>query len=149
MPDKKIHEWRVKRGDLSHVAAFVASEVRLVNPFVLWLKGELGAGKTTFAGALLRALGLPPSVPVLSPTFTFMTEYQTSFGLVAHIDLYRLTDNDNDAVDFLLSDRNFCGLIIEWPERAAQANRIQKTHELVLKFADHPEERFIQFYGEK
>jgi len=149
MPDKKIHEWQVKRGDLSQVATFVASEVRSVNPFVLWLKGELGAGKTTFAGELLRALGVPPSVPVLSPTFTFMTEYQTSFGLVAHLDLYRLSDNDDDAVDFLLSDRNFCGLIIEWPERAAKANRMHKTHELTLKFTDHPEARLIQFYGEK
>lgn len=148
MPEKKIHEWRVKRGDLNQVAVFVANEVRSSKPFVLWLKGELGAGKTTFAGELLKALGLPPSVPVLSPTFTFMTEYQTKSGLIAHLDLYRLAENDDDAIDFLLSDRDFCGLIVEWPERAAKSSRIHKTHEMSLKFTDLPDERLIQFSAE-
>lgn len=140
-------DWRVKRGELSQVAMFVAHALRGSSPFVLWLRGELGAGKTTFTGELLRALGLPETIPVLSPTYTFMTEYHTDLGLVAHLDLYRLSDNDHDAIEFLLSDRHFSGLIIEWPERAPHSSRTKKTHELILKFTEDLEERDVQFHS--
>ena len=49
--------------------------------------GKAGTGKTTVAREILRVLGVPESVPVLSPTFTYMTEYETPSGLIAHMDL--------------------------------------------------------------
>ncbi|MEI6834360.1 MAG: tRNA (adenosine(37)-N6)-threonylcarbamoyltransferase complex ATPase subunit type 1 TsaE [bacterium] len=145
MPVKMKTEWCVTRENLNKVAAIVAQELLKSERFVLWLRGELGAGKTTFAGELLRALGLPPSVPVLSPTFTFMTEYQTANGLIGHLDLYRLSNDDHEAADFLLSDRDFRGLIVEWPERAAKAASLQKTHELSFIFTDQIDERKLDF----
>src|SRR4051812_37966717 len=54
------------------------------------LTGELGAGKTTFAGFFCSALSV--DVPVTSPTFALMNEYQTPQGPILHGDLYRLTD---------------------------------------------------------
>ena len=54
--------------------------------------GPLGAGKTFFVRALLRALGVPPKVPVPSPTFSLVHRYEVGSQCVLHADLYRLRD---------------------------------------------------------
>jgi tRNA threonylcarbamoyladenosine biosynthesis protein TsaE len=92
---------------------------RLVAPLLnggdlLVLTGDLGAGKTYFAGALCRALGLDQDEPVTSPTFALVSEYQTSL-LVLHADLYRLRD-PSDVFELGLWDRRAEGalLVVEW-----------------------------------
>jgi tRNA threonylcarbamoyladenosine biosynthesis protein TsaE len=114
-----------------------------VKPFVLWLQGDLGAGKTTFTGAFLHALGLDSSVPVLSPTYTYMTEYQTTLGLCAHLDLYRLVEGDLDSLESLLSGRQYSGLIVEWPMRAALSPFITRTHQLHFDFSTSEDVRVL------
>jgi tRNA threonylcarbamoyl adenosine modification protein YjeE len=145
MPKKNATKRRVKRSDLPSFAYQVAEALKADGRFVLWLHGEMGAGKTTIAGELLHAIGLPAHVPVLSPTFTFMTEYETPLGLVAHLDLYRLAIGDDDAVETLLANRNFAGLIVEWPERTPGAPSIISTHTIKIEFADDLEERDVEF----
>jgi len=85
-------------------------------PVVIHLRGELGAGKSTLARALLRALGVAGAIR--SPTYTLVERYDTVLGEALHLDLYRLQDVGE--VDYLgideLLDKAVLWLI-EWPER--------------------------------
>lgn len=82
---------------------------------ILLLKGNLGAGKTTFSQVLLKELGSQDEVS--SPTYSIVNEYDTPKGKVFHFDLYRLKSVD-EAYDFGIEEYlDNCFLsIIEWPE---------------------------------
>jgi tRNA threonylcarbamoyladenosine biosynthesis protein TsaE len=86
----------------------------------LFLSGDLGAGKTTVARGLLRALGV--EVAVRSPTYSLVESYELTSRRVLHLDLYRL----GGAADLgALGLRDELGpgvlLMVEWPERAESA----------------------------
>src|ERR1700754_3247445 len=83
------------------------------------LSGDLGAGKTTFARALIRYLAGDETVEVPSPTFTLMQVYDLPRFTLVHADLYRLTGAAE------LAELGFDDLpegavvLLEWPDRAA------------------------------
>jgi tRNA threonylcarbamoyladenosine biosynthesis protein TsaE len=91
---------------------------------VVALEGELGAGKTTLVGGILRAYGIPG--PVRSPTYTLVEPYELAGELagrqVYHLDLYRLVD-PQEVEPLGIRDLLTAGavLLIEWPSRAAGA----------------------------
>jgi tRNA threonylcarbamoyladenosine biosynthesis protein TsaE len=78
------------------------------------LEGDVGAGKTFFARALCRALGVPPSIAVTSPTFTLVHEYAGRLPIV-HADLYRLRE-PGELPELGLRERRAEGavVIVEW-----------------------------------
>ena len=83
---------------------------------VIALEGDLGAGKTSFARAFIRAL-TDPDEDVPSPTFTLVQTYDCDLGVVWHFDLYRLGKPD-DALELGIEDAFGDGVsLIEWPDR--------------------------------
>jgi len=80
------------------------------------LEGDLGAGKTTLARAILRSLGVSEDVP--SPTFTLVQLYETPDLTVRHYDLYRI-ENANEIAELGIDEAVEDGAaLVEWPERA-------------------------------
>jgi tRNA threonylcarbamoyladenosine biosynthesis protein TsaE len=88
--------------------------------WLILLKGELGAGKSTLARALLRQLGVTGPVP--SPTYTLVEPYEVRGGTVYHVDLYRISGEGE--LPYLGWPELRQGLVlVEWPERVAEACR--------------------------
>ncbi len=94
---------------------------RVLTPgMIIFLRGELGAGKTTLVRGCLRAAGFQG--PVKSPTFTVVEEYVLETCTIYHFDLYRLASPEE--LEWLgfrdyLPGQPIC--FIEWPERAEGA----------------------------
>jgi tRNA threonylcarbamoyladenosine biosynthesis protein TsaE len=87
---------------------------------VVGLKGELSAGKTTLARAILRAAAGDPELIVPSPTFTLVEVYETKQGTFWHFDLYRL-EAPEQVFELGWEEALADGIVlVEWPERLGQ-----------------------------
>ena len=110
-------EFETRRATIQF-ARMLASVVREGDLIIL--KGELGSGKTFFTRALCRALGVPASVTITSPTFTLVHEHHGRIQ-IGHADLYRLK-SDRELLELGLRDmRSHALLVVEWGERFADA----------------------------
>ncbi len=140
---QKIFEKNATLKELPELAKTVAVHLKNTKPFYLAFQGEMGAGKTTFSRYLLYAMGLDSNMPVTSPTFAYLNQYNVGSSVYFHIDMYRA-----DTCPFRTSDELFGGLIprgaiVEWPEKAKQL--IDYTHELRVEILDEKTRKFELF----
>ena len=84
---------------------------------IVLLEGDLGAGKTALARAVIRTLAGDPGLDVPSPSFALVQPYDTPAGPVLHADLYRLADAAEIEELGLLDDPRAI-VLVEWAERA-------------------------------
>ena len=122
-------------GEAATIAAAQSLAAHLRSGDLVALAGDLGAGKSTFARALIRALPLSDgsvngAEEVPSPTYTLCQTYERAVGQVAHFDLYRLSDPD-EALELGFDEALSDGVVlVEWPERLGPllpANRLHLT----------------------
>lgn len=114
---------------------------KLQHPILL-LKGNLGAGKTTFTQFLLKNLGSEDEAS--SPTYSIVNEYHSPKGIIFHFDLYRMKTID-EVYDIGIEeylDHSFLS-IIEWPEIYQEELADFPYHE--LKIENNGLERVIHF----
>ena len=113
---------------------------------VIALHGDLGAGKTVIARGIARGLGIQSAVT--SPTFTVVQEYLGNVWTLYHIDLYRLSSED-DAIAFgiedFLADRSAI-TILEWAERLPTLLPAETVH-ITLERVRETERRITQQQG--
>ena len=109
---------------------------------ILLLKGNLGAGKTTFTQFLLKKLGSNDEVS--SPTYAIVNEYHSPKGKIFHFDLYRMKNIDevyDIGMEEYLDNAFLC--IIEWPEIYEEELADFPHHE--MKIENLGDERVIMF----
>ncbi|KFC64424.1 hypothetical protein FF80_03046 [Devosia sp. LC5] len=83
------------------------------------LEGDLGAGKTALARAIVRTLANDPALDVPSPTFALVQPYDTPKGPVLHADLYRLGD-PREVDELGLLENPHAIVLVEWAERSPE-----------------------------
>jgi tRNA threonylcarbamoyladenosine biosynthesis protein TsaE len=94
---------------------------------VLLLSGPLGAGKSAFVRAFIRARAGDPALEIPSPTFTLVQTYDLPSGTIWHYDLWRLSGPD--ALEELAWDEARSGIILaEWPDLLGPLTPLEALH---------------------
>lgn len=128
--------------DTAAIAAELAA--RLGPGDILLLRGNLGAGKTVLARALIRALCSDDTLEVPSPTFTLVQTYDTPKGPLWHFDLYRLKDPE-EIYELGWEDALAGGIVIvEWPERLGNLTPAQYLDIRIKAVENEPGKRNIE-----
>jgi tRNA threonylcarbamoyladenosine biosynthesis protein TsaE len=132
--------WVQEVGDEEAVGVLASRfSASVEKPFVIYLRGDLGAGKTTFARAYIHSLGFPGYVK--SPSYGLLETYDAGGQKILHLDLYRIEDPEE--LEYLairdLFDHDTV-LLVEWPDRGIHH---LPDPDLVLEFGEKNEVRFV------
>jgi tRNA threonylcarbamoyladenosine biosynthesis protein TsaE len=139
-PALSAANWKKSVPDEESVGTLAAVFARLIRPpMVIYLEGDLGSGKTTFARSFIQALGFKAYVK--SPSYGLLESYDVSGMTVLHLDLYRIEDPQE--LEYLalrdLHDANSI-LMVEWPRKGSSC---LPPPDLMLEFSDTAEQHFI------
>lgn len=111
----------------------------------LALQGKMGAGKSTFARALLRSLAGDEGLEVPSPTFALVQPYETKIGPVFHYDLWRLSGPD-ELYELSWDDACESIMLVEWPDRAEDLLPEEALH-LTFAQGTGEQDRIVTLHG--
>jgi len=141
--------WRLEAASQAETLSIAAEQAAwLESGDFVALTGDLGAGKTTFARGLIRALADSPELEAPSPTFTLMQVYEGAKGSVVHADFFRLksaAELGNLGWEEAIADAI---AIVEWPERIPEALPTNRL-EVAIRFdlSRGPDFRLFEFRG--
>jgi tRNA threonylcarbamoyladenosine biosynthesis protein TsaE len=126
--------------DEAATAAFASKLARALQPgLVIWLQGDLGAGKTTLVRALLHALGHRGRVK--SPSYALVELYEAAGLHLRHFDLYRFRDASEWENAGFRDEFNGCNVcLIEWPEKAQE---LLPQADIAIRFEILPDGRKV------
>jgi N-acetylmuramate 1-kinase len=147
--EPKATRWTVAlqdEGETGHLADEVMLLVGADD--LLTLSGDLGAGKTSFARALIRRLAQDPELEVPSPTFTLMQVYETNRFPIVHADLYRIK-NEDEILDLGWDEASTGALMmVEWADRLGDLTNPDRLDiAFHLDLADGPTARIAVLTG--
>ena len=135
----------MKISSLSDLEKIVNNIKKIASPGdSIFLYGEIGVGKTTFARMLINNYEIENKIKkseVLSPTFNIVFEYDIKDFIIKHYDLYRLKNAKDIENIGLFENKEQCITLIEWPEliKEKPLNRI----DLFFKYTDDMNKRFL------
>ena len=116
---------------------------------VIFLYGEIGVGKTTFAKHLINQFQINKKIQtteVLSPTFNLLNEYELKDLVIKHYDLFRLKDKSEIKNLDLFENNPKIITLIEWPQLIDKENVI-KSINLVFKYENELNDRSVKIEG--
>ena len=125
------------------IAKIISDNIKIGN--ILFFKGELGVGKTTFIKYLINFLQTknnPPTTEVLSPTFNLVNEYHLESLIIKHYDLYRINDEKELNSLGILEDISKQITLIEWPE-IIKNYKINNILNLYFEYDEDYNKRFL------
>ena len=115
---------------------------------VVFFRGEIGVGKTTFIRHLINSLQRKNNLDlteITSPTFNLANEYDVGIFIIQHYDLYRLTNNKEAQNIGLFENQKEILTLIEWPEK--MDNKIDNKIDLFFEYGEDMNKRFLTIKG--
>ena len=131
------------------IAKIFAKNIKVAD--VLFFKGELGVGKTTFIKYLINFLQIDKNLTVSeipSPTFNLVNEYQMDSLILKHYDLYRINNEKELNSIGIFEDNSEQITLIEWPE-IIKNNKINNIIDLNFEYDEDYNNRFLTISSNK
>ncbi len=131
-------EFTKKINEVDFIASLILNMAKTENLQFIYLKGEIGSGKTTLVKEIAKQLGEEENV--ISPTFNKMFVYNN----LVHIDAYNLKNQVLDSYEDYFEDKV---VIIEWPEELREIP--ESSYQVEIQFVDETTRKYIITWKEK